>query len=267
MEVFKLPLKPIFFNIGFNERLREENKRGGKSEYMKDRKIIFTIICLIIIVILLYFLIRHLGLINLKIPTGNVNIFDINFIEQGESNTTNDIGSLENLNGNYENSNNLNLYLTQNKDNQQNRLSENLAVYDNQTVYENSTPLKIFENKSYYVKNDLIAPESENSYQFIIRNNNDFAIRYSLGFKEDNQYNINMKYRLKQDGKYIIGDDNNWVTASDLIQEGVALANYSYNVYTLDWKWFESDDKTDTKIGTNIEANYGLQINIFASRY
>lgn len=229
---------------------------------MKDRKIILIIICLIIFVILLYFLIRHFGLINAKIPTGNVNIFDINFIEQGKDNTTNESNSLEDLNNDDYKQN-----YSQNDGSQINETSDNLTVYDKNTVYTSSTPLEIFKNKSYYVKNDLIAPGSENSYQFVIRNNNDFAIEYSLRFEQDNPYNINMKYRLKQDGKYIVGDDKNWVTASELLQKEMVLANYSYNVYTLDWKWFESDNETDTKIGSNIEANYSLNINIFANRY
>ena len=229
---------------------------------MKDKKIILIIICLIIFVVIVYFLIRHFALINMKIPTGNVNIFDINFIEQNDDNSANNTNSLEN-----DDEKNDNIYFTNNKEEQTNESIESLTVYDNNTVYESSTPLKIFENKSYYVKDDLIAPESENSYQFIIRNNNEFAIRYGLEFNQNNPYNINMKYRLKQDGKYIIGDDESWVTAEELLQNGVVLANYSYNVYTLDWKWFETDDDTDTKIGTNIEANYSLNINIFASRY
>ncbi len=229
---------------------------------MKDKKIILIIICLIIFVVIVYFLIRHFALINMKTPTGNVNIFDINFIEQNDDNSANNTNSLEN-----DDEKNDNIYFTHNKEEQINTLGESLTVYDNNTVYESSTPLKIFENKSYYVKDDLIAPESENSYQFIIRNNNEFAIRYGLEFNQNNPYNINMKYRLKQDGKYIIGDDESWVTAGELLQNGVVLADYSYNVYTLDWKWFETDDDIDTKIGTNIEANYSLNINIFASRY
>ena len=65
--------------------------------------------------------------------------------------------------------------------------------------------------------------------------------------------------------KNIIGDENNWVTAEELLQNSIILADDSYNVYSLDWKWFESSN--DTEIGKNIEANYKLNISFFAERY
>lgn len=267
---------------------------------MKDKKIIIVTICIIIFVIVIYFLVRHLGMIDVKIPTGNVDIFDINFIEQNDNdddiiycnkncpycfnNRNNCLGNLnsdDNYQQNYNNNSCICFATTigesnnesqtnstsEQEENQQSESNGSLTVYDGETVYASNTQLKIFENKSYYVKDDLIAPESENSYQFVIRNNNDFAIIYSLEFVQTNLYNINMKYRLKQGGEYIVGNDENWVTASELLQKEIGLANDSYNVYTLDWKWFESDNDSDTKIGTNIEANYSLDINIFANRY
>ena len=51
----------------------------------------------------------------------------------------------------------------------------------------------------------------------------------------------------------------------NLKQSEVILAHESYNVYTLDWKWFES--KNDTIIGENIESNYKLDINFNSNRY
>lgn len=206
---------------------------------MNKRKIIITIISIIIFFIVLFLLIRQFGLINVKIPTGNVDIFDINFIV---NNNCEHIESDENM-------------------------KDNIIIYDEQVKYTDNIKLNIFTHKSYYVKNDAIAPNTQNSYQFIIRNNNDFAIKYNLKMEEENAYNINMKYRLKLDGKYILGNDREWVTANELIQNGLVLADKSYNVYTLDWKWFESDNETDTKIGTNIDANYQLNISFLANRY
>lgn len=244
---------------------------------MEDKKIIIVTICVIILVIILYFFISHFAMIDVKIPTGNVDIFDINFIEQNDNNDNNNTSNLNDDNSKQNYDNNSSTFLGQTigennnagiqNENQINREENNLTVYDNKTVYTDSTLLNIFKNKSYYVKDDVIAPESENSYQFVIRNNNDFAIIYSLEFEQINPYNINMKYRLKKGGEYIVGNDKDWVTANELLQGEVILANDSYNVYTLDWKWFESDNDTDTKIGTSIEANYSLNINIFANRY
>lgn len=202
---------------------------------MKERKIIINLIIIIIFLIIFFLLIRQFGIINAKIPTGNIDIFDINFIDNNTCNHDD--------------------------------LKDNIFVYDEHVKYSNNTKLNIFTHKSYYVKSDAIAPDSQNSYQFVVRNNNDFAIIYNLKMEESNPYNINMKYRLKLDGKYILGNHKEWVTAKELIENEVVLADKSYNVYTLDWKWFESNDEVDTKIGTNIDSNYQLNISFLANRY
>lgn len=122
--------------------------------------------------------------------------------------------------------------------------------------YDNTTKLNIFSNPYYEYKN-IIAPTSTNTYQFIVKNTNDFNIKYDVMMTEDNKYDINMKYRLKLDGQYVKGDKNTWVTYEDLQLEGIKLAGNSQNVYQLEWKWFESDN--DTSIG-EIDADYTLKI-------
>lgn len=139
-----------------------------------------------------------------------------------------------------------------------------IVVEDNTTVYSANTPLRIFTHTSYNIVNNVIAPMSENSYQFVIRNNNDFDLNYSFEAIEENKYNINMKYRLKLNGKYVLGNDNKYVTAKDLYQYDITLNSGNHDVYTLDWKWFES--KNDTEIGTNINSNYKLNLKILASQ-
>ena len=195
---------------------------------MKERNVIIIILTIIIILLLIFCLVNHLGTIEVKAPTGNVDIYDITIIENN------------------------------NKENE-------VIIYDQNDQKIDVAPLKIFEHKSYHVKNDVIAPGTENTYQFIIRNNNEFAIIYDLEIDERNQYEINMKFRLKQNGDYILGNDKEWVTAEELKQCEVILAHKSYNVYMLDWKWFES--KNDTIIGENIESNYKLDINFNSNRY
>lgn len=197
---------------------------------MREKNIIIIILTILIILLLIFCLVNHLGTIEVKAPTGNVDIYDITIIE----------------NNNKENEN-------------------QVIVYDENKQKIDTAPLKIFEHKSYHVKNDVIAPGTENTYQFIIRNNNEFAIIYDLNIVETNEYEINMKFRLKQNGEYILGNDKEWVTAEELKQSEVILAHESYNVYTLDWKWFESEN--DTKIGENIESNYKLNITFDSNRY
>ena len=193
---------------------------------MRERNIIIIMLIIIIILLLAFLLVNHLGTIEVKAPTGNVDIYYITIIEKED---------------------------------------DKVIVHDENGLKLNEAPLKIFDHKSYHIKNDVIAPGSENSYQFIIRNNNEFAIIYDLNIIETNKFNINMKFRLKQNDKYILGNDKKWVTAEELKQSEVILANDSYNVYTLDWKWFESAN--DTKIGENIKSNYELDISFDSTRY
>ena len=74
-----------------------------------------------------------------------------------------------------------------------------------------------------------------------------------------------MKYRLKLNGVYVAGNANKWLTYDELNQYNIGLSSNTYNVYTLEWKWFES--KNDTEVGTNINSNYKLELKITASEY
>lgn len=228
---------------------------------MKQKDIITIIIFIIIFLIILFLLISKFGVIEVKTPTGYVDIFDINFElscncncggDSSKCSCSTDCGCKGVVLGVSD------IWQDEESNNE-------LMVYDKEVAYEKDTPLNIFSHQSYYVVNDVIAPGSENSYQFIVRNNNDFGIIYDFEMNETNEFNINMKYTLKLNGEYVLGNDEVWVTAEELLQNNMVLADNSYSVYTLDWKWFESDN--DTEIGTNVEANYKLNINFFANRY
>lgn len=197
-----------------------------KKETKNEKTIILIFLILVTLIIITFLIIQCLGKIdnNEKIPTGNIDIFDIVF-------------------GN----------------------TAQVIVQDDETTYSIDTPLRIFTHTSYRVVNDVIAPRSENSYQFVIRNNNNFNIKYNFETQEENNYNINMKYRLKLNGVYVVGNDSEYVTAKELYQYDMILADNNYDVYTLEWKWFESNN--DTEIGTNINSNYKLNLKISASQY
>ncbi len=166
----------------------------------------------------------------------------------GSNNNTNNSGNNEGNSGNNGN----------NDDNTENKV----VVYDSDTEYSSNTPLNIFTQTAYYVVEDKIAPTSENTYQFVIKNSNNFNIKYNIQAMETNKYNINMKYRLKQNGDYVLGNDNEYVTADEIEQYNIGLAGNTYDVYTLDWKWFESSN--DTEIGEDISSYYKLNLKVTA---
>ena len=82
--------------------------------------------------------------------------------------------------------------------------------------------------------------------------------------KEENKHNLILKYRLKENGNYVLGNSNTWVSASDLSLHDVKLNSKKYNTYSLDWKWefsvSDEQNEIDTKIGFDAMEKYKLSI-------
>ena len=138
---------------------------------------------------------------------------------------------------------------------------EKLSVYDDEhtpVTWDGANDLKIFE-KTLYTMDGKIAPESSNTYQFVVRNNTKYNIKYNIDFIETNPYNINMKYKLKKNDTYLI---DHYVPASELNINDMTLDSSNNDTYYLEWKWVSSDN--DTQIGKTENANYGLKIEIKA---
>ena len=145
-----------------------------------------------------------------------------------------------------------------NNDNNEYEPPYNVEVFDEETHYSIETPLDIFSKSTSHVVNGKIAPGLTNTYEFIVRNNNSYAINYELKMTEKNKDNINMKYRLKLNGKYVIGSKDKWVTYKDLVLQTKTLQAYKQDKYTLEWKWIEASN--DTQIGTDLKAKYELKL-------
>ena len=136
-----------------------------------------------------------------------------------------------------------------------------VEVFDNEKdaiSWNGSDNLRIF-SKSIYNFDDVIAPECENTYQFVVRNNTKYTINYNIDFIETNNYNINMRYKLKKNDSYIVND---FSKPSSLSISKFVLKPGESDVYYLDWKWVSSSN--DTKIGSNPEAKYGIRIEVEA---
>jgi hypothetical protein len=90
------------------------------------------------------------------------------------------------------------------------------------------------------------------------------GVRYNIVFAEDSEYAINLKYRLKEGGSYVVGSDSEWVSASELSSALTYLAGNSTDSYTLDWEWpYEGGvDAADTEAGEKMTSEYSLGIKI-----
>lgn len=267
-----------------------ENEKSKK----KNNKI--TIIMLLIVIILLLLCIFFLLKRNLLdqnsqelIPTGNVDVFDIecntncnctnNTENNNNSNSSNNSNNSNNSNSNSNQENNsiikeatANQQATGNQSNNSdsstendipNQETENVQVVDSNKVWESTNQLRIFENPVYQM-NNIIAPLSTNAYQFVIKNGTSIKVDYTLEFLEENIYRINMKYRLKKNGNYIAGNSEQWVSYQELNSFINSMEAKASDTYYLEWKWLESDN--DTQIGATIGASYSLNIHIKAEQ-
>lgn len=210
-------------------------------KYNKKIKALNLFFC-ILLIFLIYLLIHQFGLINdkkNKVPTGNVDIIDID-----GDNITNDIN--ENPNNNID----------------KNKLDNNFIVKDNYTIWSNKR-LRIFSNQAYEYFSK-IAPGVSNSYDFVIKNNNDFPVLVDISMKEVNPYSINMEYKLRSENSFLAGSSFKYVSVKELSQKNIYLKAHSSKLYSLDWKWIDSDN--DTEIGEAVDANYKLLVYVGANQ-
>ncbi len=135
---------------------------------------------------------------------------------------------------------------------------ELMITNDYDTYYLKSSNINnsadIFKNAEFEGEN-IIAPGSTGKYYFNVGNDTDNPLKYKLLFKENNKYSIDIKYKLKMNNKDII---ENWTSVKDLVFKEYRLDNAKYDVYELEWKWFDSYN--DLKVSD--DSSYNLYINI-----
>lgn len=221
----------------------------------KNRTVLFATLIVVLLVIIIYLLILDFGKIrnhDLLTPTGNVDIFDIDCNctdKENDCTSPSDVPAFQeqDVQGNVN----------------ENKFDENsLIVSDNYTAW-GEEKLRIFSNPTYEYTSK-IAPGSQNSYMFVVRNNNDFDIVVDFSMIEKNTYGVNMKYKLKSRGKFLVGSDTTYEDVSKLQLTGITIGAHESVPYLLDWKWIDSAN--DTEIGESIAANYQLTIHIGANQ-
>lgn len=154
-------------------------------------------------------------------------------------------------------------------------------VSDDKTVWGTETNVDIFkvtyENGEGVVTAEsfngekIVAPGTENSYTFKLKNNSGSYITYTLNvdaFITPGDEMIPIESRISRyDGKWIVGGEDSWVdvpTLDTAADEG-ALSPGRYTYYTLDWCWpFEGNDELDTYLG-NLAEEEDITITIVIS--
>ena len=264
----------------------------------KDKKDKIIRIILIIIIILLLIhncnLIRKKN--KDKVPSGNVNIIEITCEDDNKCDVTPDENKKDDSNSDDGNQSNSGTTTNNNKNTKQGTTSSDekkdnqstttetdsgttpstggdvgnddnnddddyndnkVTVFDSDVKWEDTTALKIFTDSVYHL-DGKIAPESSNTYQFVVKNSTMFKLNYNISFIETNPYHINMKYKLKKNNTYLV---DHYVSYDELNINDQILNSKSNDTFYLEWKWVSSDH--DNEAG-NVEANYSLKIEVKA---
>lgn len=239
---------------------------------MDDRKKrVICVVVLIVILVLSYLLVAKIGRIEnteVLVPTGNVDIFEISCercCKSGDDNS--DETAVPNTASkekrfaegqDYEDEQTESEQSEDEQSSDEDRQHGEVVVYDDYKIWDNKD-LRIFANPAYEYRH-VIAPGSFNSYAFVIRNNNDFDVDVDVLFNEVNEKNINMQYKLKNDGKYLLGSVDNYETIVGKVISNITIPANGYESYVLDWKWVDSSN--DAEVGFDVNSFYKLSIKV-----
>lgn len=235
----------------------------------KEKKIILYLI--IISIILIYFSCFFIH-----------NIVDRGRIQETASGTVTFPGN-EKLGDNYDkdNENNVNSNKEDsNKDNSNKGDSGDSNEGNNGYVVDNSDRFKvtqastgepwsvlkeldIFKN-SYFEDKSIIAPGVHGEYSFTIENETESRFNYDIKFTENNPYNINMVFKLRINGEYVVGDESTWGKFEELSRTNLYISSISNDIYTIEWKW--EDASNDTEVGKTEGAYYKANIEVKATQ-
>ena len=159
------------------------------------------------------------------------------------------------------------------------------TAYDDKVVWKNETDIEVF--KSEYVNghneitvlssdgSGIIAPGTENSYTFNLKNNGNIAIDYTMNtafsLKIDGEVasldGFPLLIKLKKaGGDYLIGGEDVWTPVGEAVSadDSGTLGINSYDAYTLEIKWiFDGDHELDTELGNlSTQKNMLFCVNI-----
>lgn len=144
--------------------------------------------------------------------------------------------------------------------------SDRFKVKQDEKEFNELKEIDVFKNK-YFNYSPIIAPGVEGEYNFTVENEGESNFIYDIAFSEENPHKINMVYKLKLNGKYVLGNENDWVKGRDLSRKGSLLKSRANDIYTVEWRW--EDTNYDTEIGEQGGENgayYKLHINVVAEQ-
>lgn len=189
-------------------------------------------------------------------PENNI-IEENNIINSNDTNQNDGSEVQNNVSNNYSANNNVN------SDNNE-EITENpepviIKVFEDGKQWNQINNLNIFANP-YFDDNNVIAPGIKHRYNFDVQNASNKKIIYFIKFKEENSNQINLKYRLKKNNEYVLGDNDEWIYINNQTTNNYVLDGKSKEGYSLEWYWEDSD--RDTAVGQDKNVSYKIDIEI-----
>lgn len=144
-----------------------------------------------------------------------------------------------------------------------------VIVFDNNYAWTDSTMIDLFERNE--LNNQLVYPGVTGYYCFTVRNSSEMQKECEVIIEDENKFAVPLDVRIKKDGLYILGSENEWVTSAAFDSDVYLIEPKTDNVYELEFKWDyynnESDDRRDTALGVNAHYEnepYNITINVLA---
>lgn len=130
------------------------------------------------------------------------------------------------------------------------------------TEWADTENLKVFDNELFGT--EAIAPGMRGEYQFILRNENPDQLKFDLEFECENDYGIDLVYRIYRDGTCIYGGqtDDEMLSVGEFDMFDMTAQAESDTLFMIEWYW-RDNDPVDTEAGQN-GAQYTLKITFTA---
>ena len=163
------------------------------------------------------------------------------------------------------------------------------SVYDKDVVWSTHTDVEIFKIaydnngdlvytvNSFNNKDKVIAPGTENTYWFTLKNDNSIALDYKLyvdAYFQNTDYIIPVEAKMfDYTGTYLCGSADEWrpVLELDPIETTGVLGAGKIADYTLQWQWpfertdgdgLDANDEFDTMLGNLAADGESLELHI-----
>ncbi len=232
-----------------------KNSNNNETNQSQKKQIIYLIIIALILTYISLFFIHNI------IDRGQIKDTEsgtINFPSKIDDNGNEiiDNGGNNNGNGNNGDNNGDNGKIVDNKD----RIK--VKQFGTQP-FEELKELDMFRN-FYFHDEAIIAPGVKGTYNFTVENDTIHDFIYNITFTEENPYKVNMVYKIKLNGEYIVGSATEWKRHEDFTKYDLPLNSPRIDLYEVEWKWEDTD--YDTEIGETPGAYYKMHVNVQATR-